>query len=289
MRDFGKVYSTFWTSETTRNLSDRARLLAVYLLSGPHTNMLGCFRLPDGYVIEDLRWNQQTVSKGFAELFRKGFATRDEGSKWVLVRRFLRWNPIENPNQGKSVARLFEQIPNELALKSELANILEQCGDKFPQTVLERFRNGSPTVPETVSKPGEGEGEGEGAEDGEGIAAKPRAVRPRDLLWDAIVEVTGADASIKSVASHIGKVKRALLEASPAYTPEEVLALPAAAAVHLPWSAGRVLTLGEVEKNIGLVRTSAKPVSKSGGKADLTHRIITSTQTFLDKGAARDS
>ena len=43
-----------------RRVSDDARLLALYLLTGQHTNMIGCFRLPDGYVSEDLAWTPET-------------------------------------------------------------------------------------------------------------------------------------------------------------------------------------------------------------------------------------
>lgn len=83
-----------------RRVSDDARLLALYLLTGQHTNMIGCFRLPDGYVSEDLAWTPERVSKGFDELSANGFATRDSSSKWVLIRNFLTWNSVENPNQG---------------------------------------------------------------------------------------------------------------------------------------------------------------------------------------------
>ncbi len=78
-------------------------------------------------------------------------------------------------------------------------------------------------------------------------------------LWDAIVEVTGSDASIKSVASHVGKVKKALLAADPPYTAEDVRKLAAIAPRELPWTKDRHLTLGEVEKNTSLVR--AKNIS----------------------------
>lgn len=150
MRDYGKLHSSFWTSSTTRDLSDRGRVLAIYLVAGPHTNMIGCFRLPDAYVADDLKWTSARVSEGFAELFQKGFATRDETTKWVFIRRFLRWNPIENPNQGKSAGRLFVQVPNEFVAKPDLARMLEAQGGRVPHSILEPFLNGC----ETLSEPG---------------------------------------------------------------------------------------------------------------------------------------
>lgn len=124
MRDYGKVHTSFWISDGMRQVSDDARLLALYLLTGQHTNMIGCFRLPDGYVSEDLGWPFERVSKGFDELSNNGFATRDSTSKWVLIRNFMTWNSIENPNQGISALRLFSQVPDNTSLKPELARII---------------------------------------------------------------------------------------------------------------------------------------------------------------------
>ena len=83
MRDYGKVYSTFWSSSTTGGMSDDAKLLALYLMTCHHSTIAGVFRLPDGYISEDLGWVPERVSKGFAELLAKGFANRCETTKWV--------------------------------------------------------------------------------------------------------------------------------------------------------------------------------------------------------------
>lgn len=149
MRDYGKVHSTFWTSEDIRDLSEAGRMLALYLLTGPHTTLLGCFRLPDGYVCEDLKWSPETVSEGFAELKRNGFATRDESSKWLVMHMYLKWNPIENPNQGIAAGRLFEQVPSRAAVKPMLAQAIREFGKHFPIKVLEQFE----TVQKGFTKP----------------------------------------------------------------------------------------------------------------------------------------
>ena len=43
MRDYSRVHTAFWTSEDVRRLSEDGRTLALYLLTGPHSNMIGCF------------------------------------------------------------------------------------------------------------------------------------------------------------------------------------------------------------------------------------------------------
>lgn len=147
MRDYGTIPTSFWTTDAPR-LSNEGKLLALYMLSGPHTTQIGCFRLPDGYVSEDLSWPSETVAKGFLELFENGFATRDEPSKWVLIHRFLEANRIENPNQGKSAARLFAQVPDDAVVKPLLAKVLRHLAPHFPVEELNRFE----TLPERFPK-----------------------------------------------------------------------------------------------------------------------------------------
>lgn len=162
MRDYGKVQTTFWTSADIQALSNDGRMLALYLLTSPHTNLLGCFHLPSGYVSEDLAWDVETVSKGFAELELKGFATRDSASKWVVIHAYLKWNPIENPNQGISAGRLFEQVPGKSAVKPLLVKALREYAKHFPVGILEDFE----TLTQTLSKPGTGAGAGTPTEAG---------------------------------------------------------------------------------------------------------------------------
>lgn len=94
MREYGSVQTQFWSDLALQSLSTHAKLLAVYLLTGPHTNMLGCFRLPIGYVAEDLKWDEETVHSAFSELEQIEFLIRDTKSSWVLITHFLDGNPI---------------------------------------------------------------------------------------------------------------------------------------------------------------------------------------------------
>ena len=143
MRDYGKVYATFWSSQTTHTLSDDGKLLALYLMTCSHSTIAGVFRLPDGYVAEDIGWDQARVQKGFAELLAKGFANRCETTKWVWVVKHLEWNKPENPNQRKSAAKIAHSIPDECAWKPAFMRACaESLGIELPATA-----NGSATVP----------------------------------------------------------------------------------------------------------------------------------------------
>lgn len=148
MRDYGKVYSTFWSSETTGGLSDDGKILALYLMTCSHSTIAGVFRLPDGYVSEDLGWVTERVREGFAELFAKGFANRCETTKWVWVRKHLEWNKPENPNQRKSAAKIAAGIPRDCCWGPEFSRTCSEILELEPRsdwnpcaTVSEPFRN----------------------------------------------------------------------------------------------------------------------------------------------------
>jgi len=145
MRDYGKVHSSFWSSATIRGMSEDARTLALYLLTSPHSTIVGTFRLPDGYASEDLRWTPKRVAEGFRELSGKGFAKRCETTKWVWVVKHLDWNPPENPNQRKSAGKVVLSIPDECAWKRDF---LRDCGHLVG---LEGIQDGEPS--ETVPEP----------------------------------------------------------------------------------------------------------------------------------------
>ena len=145
MRDYGVIPTDLWSRQEFRVCTSEAQLLLLYLLSGPHTNLIGCFRLPFGYVGADFAWTSETVSERFAELFEKGFASADETVGWVYVPEVLQRSPIANPNVGKAAAKLFAQVPDLSPLKSMLANDLRGHVPKFPEVELNHF--------ETRSKP----------------------------------------------------------------------------------------------------------------------------------------
>lgn len=150
MREYGQVQSSFWQSKDFEGFSDSAKLLALYLLTGPHTNGIGCFRMTDGYVTDDLGWPTETVSKAFAELSANGFAYRF--GKVVFLPNFLRWNTIANGNVAKARFKEFDALPKGEA-KAAVARAMLTFyvfWAEAEKTVLETV---SQTVTQTVCQP----------------------------------------------------------------------------------------------------------------------------------------
>jgi hypothetical protein len=110
--------------------------------------MLGCYRLPLAYAVEDLKLSTETLSKGFQQLLRKGFIERDERLGWTLIPNHLKWNTIDNPNQGKAITKLVAAVPKETSVFAGLISALRSYGANLPEgfvdsleTVSEPFRN----------------------------------------------------------------------------------------------------------------------------------------------------
>lgn len=112
-RNYGLLPTSFWDNNDIQELSDQAKLLATYLSTGPHSNMLGCFRLPQGYITEDLKWDVAKIKDAFRELSEIAFLTQDDRTAWIVIHDFLKSNPIQNPRQGIGIEKLFNFIPDQ--------------------------------------------------------------------------------------------------------------------------------------------------------------------------------
>ena len=142
MRKHGTVHTKFWTNPKTADMSNDARFLFLYLLTGPHTTALGAFRCPDAYVTADLRYDSETVSKLFSELVEAGLVARCKKSGWVLIKNFLEKNGPANANQGIRVANVFADTPQSISIYNDIVESLRN----YPQHLPEGFLNGLETV-----------------------------------------------------------------------------------------------------------------------------------------------
>lgn len=204
MRNYGVIQSTYWTHPDIKPLRDGAKLLGAYLLTGPHTNALGCFHAPIGYVATDLGWSTETVSKGFRELFENGFCNRCERTEYVLIHNFLRWNPISNANVAKARVDEFNAIPRGFSYFNELAASLREYGSFWPNS-FETLLKGFPNPFETGSKPEQtrpeqtiGDFDEESASPKQSEEAKPDRLVRFDEFWFAYPKKAGKQDAMKA-------------------------------------------------------------------------------------------
>ena len=156
MREYGIVQTDFWINPQYAGLSSCAKLIAIYLLSSPHTTMLGCFRLPVDYIAVDLNLGKTVIQDSLHELIHLHFLSVDFKNHWIVIHPFLEWNPIENPNQAKHILKLFDKVPECISVYPELIKILQTHKKQLDEEFLSRLETlskGFENCFETVSKP----------------------------------------------------------------------------------------------------------------------------------------
>ena len=148
MRDYGRVHTRFWNNPEIRGLSDDGRLLALYLLTCPHSNIIGAFLCPDLHIEDALKWPSKRVAEALAELLLTGFAKRFRDGRHIVILNYLKWNPVDSPNVAVAALKQVEQLPLDDPATSFVVRGLERYGERFGsklEAIRERFRKPLPT------------------------------------------------------------------------------------------------------------------------------------------------
>ncbi len=115
MRDYGKISPHFWIGSTGRALRRAgidAQLVALYLISSPHANMIGIYYLPIAYLAGDTGLSFEGASKGLAKVLATGFAKYDEALEVVFVPSLAKFQVAERLHQDDKRRK---GVENELA------------------------------------------------------------------------------------------------------------------------------------------------------------------------------
>lgn len=152
MRIYGKVKIAFWDDDKIKGLPDAAKLLALYCLTGEHSNAIGCFRLPLGYIETDLRWDKDKAESALACLIDSGFALYDRDSAYIFMPRYLEHNPIENSRVGKMCVQLINAAMRARAIFPALWQALQPQKHRFVLNESDCWNTEWDTLYHTLSK-----------------------------------------------------------------------------------------------------------------------------------------
>lgn len=145
MRNYAQIQCAFWVHPKIKELSHNAKLLAAYLISGPHSNGLGCYRLPLQYINSDLNWRTSTATKAMRELSEIDFCDYCESTQIVFMPNFMRWNSFKNKNVATARQKEFNQLPSNLRFMERLACSCLEFGEHWSK----QFENHLQTVSNT--------------------------------------------------------------------------------------------------------------------------------------------
>ncbi|MCF8002529.1 MAG: DnaD domain protein [Halanaerobiales bacterium] len=113
-----KIVTKIWTDEKISELSDQGQKLFIYILTSPHSNMAGYYRLPKPYIQYDLSWSDKLLDKPFSKLLDKSLIKYCEESSVVLIPKFFKYNSIQNKNQAKGAAKKTSELPKNCLVTS---------------------------------------------------------------------------------------------------------------------------------------------------------------------------
>lgn len=128
-----------WHDETFRRLSRDARLLFLYLLTSPHSNRLGMYVLDRLYAASDMQMEPAEVDAALLELQEAGRIDYDGSTRVVLIRRFLKHNPLKNQNVVKAACKDLVEVPFTKQLHEQLAEAVNRWGKAHYEQLREQL------------------------------------------------------------------------------------------------------------------------------------------------------
>jgi hypothetical protein len=99
MRNYAQVAPQFWIGETGRFFRKcglEVQILALYLITSPHANMIGLYYLPKAFIAHETGLTEEGVSKGLQRASEAGFARYDEDTETVFIPNFVRFQVGQN-------------------------------------------------------------------------------------------------------------------------------------------------------------------------------------------------
>ena len=158
MRDFAMIAPQFWTGDTGRTLRKAGpdgMLVAMYLLTSPHSNVFGLYYMPIMYVAHDLNLPVERAQAAMHQCIDAKFCTYDEEAEVVWVFNMAKFQIGETvkptDNRAKWIASEWQRLPK----CSLLSAFIEKYGHAFGMTEAP-CKGGSEAPSKPLQSPSQG-------------------------------------------------------------------------------------------------------------------------------------
>lgn len=136
MAFYRNIDSSFWTDPKIRKLDPLNKLLALYLITNPHSHLSGIYYIDDGAIARETNIPQRRLDTLWDTLSDGGFARRDHTLQIVWVMNMLKHQGKGDKN-ARSAAKQLKSLHNSFLLK-EFLEKYPQVAAYFPDRVSDR-------------------------------------------------------------------------------------------------------------------------------------------------------
>lgn len=137
MARYYPVSPLYWSDSVVCGWPDGAKLMALYLLTCPHRNLEGLYRLPTAYIEADLGWPTPDVQNMLSHVVSSGFAKYDRLASVVFLPKALKYHSPSTAPQIQGALNALQAVPDT------------QLYDSF----LEAAREYAPRLYEALGEP----------------------------------------------------------------------------------------------------------------------------------------
>jgi hypothetical protein len=140
---YRKVDVRIWNDAKFVSLSERGKLVFMFLMTHPNLTMVGAMRATIPGLAAEIGIPLEGFREAFQEGLAKGMARLDEHACLVWLPNFLKYNKPESPNVVKAWPNAFDLLP-ECALKAQIFQHVKDFMEGFTEGFRKAFQEAFP-------------------------------------------------------------------------------------------------------------------------------------------------
>ena len=140
---YSRVSSRFWPEAKEGGWTEDMVTLGLFLLTCEQRTTEGLYRLPKGYMIEDLPdgWTVERLTASLDALSAEGFAHYDDKARVVFLPKAMKYQRPDNKNQQTAAIRNLKGLP-ATRFSEPFAEAAKQYAQAFHQAFTQAFPQG---------------------------------------------------------------------------------------------------------------------------------------------------
>lgn len=159
MARYRKIDVRMWNDRKFRELSDKAKLAFILLLTHPDTTQIGTIRTRVSNLADELGWQRDAMLHAIQEVTLNGMIDADEKAGLMVINNFLKYNAPSSPNAFKSWRELIDLMPecdlldrHVASLKAFVDSLSAGMRNAIPNDLMDAIKDAISRVNEQPSR-----------------------------------------------------------------------------------------------------------------------------------------